>query len=72
MPRRKSTLRRMPPVTRDLARLQDELKSVTRRLDRIIQLVQQAELYALALPRPPTAGVHPPEPGEALMTGFGL
>ncbi|HEY4685581.1 MAG TPA: hypothetical protein VII57_05990 [Dehalococcoidia bacterium] len=51
MPRRKSTLRRMPPVTRDLARLQDELKSVTRRLDRIIQLVQLAELYASAFIR---------------------
>lgn len=48
MPRRKSTLRRMSPAARDLARLQDELKSVARRLDRIIRLVQEAELYASA------------------------
>jgi hypothetical protein len=48
MPRRKKTLRRMSPLARELAKLQDELKSLARRMDRLIQWATQDELDAIA------------------------
>ena len=46
---RKTTLRRMSPVTRKLARLTGELSSVQRRLKNLITEVQQLEHDANAL-----------------------
>ena len=46
---RKTTLRRMSPVTRKLARLIGELSSVERRLKNLIPEVQQLEHDANAL-----------------------
>ena len=45
---RRSTLRKMSPVTRNLARLIGEATSVTRRLKAILPLVQELEQKELA------------------------
>jgi len=46
---RKSTLRRMPPVTRKYARLLGELDSVLRRGKNLVEDIQLLELDSLAL-----------------------
>ena len=46
---RKATLRRMPPKTRAIARLVNDLESVTRRLKNQIPIVEQLEIDARAL-----------------------
>lgn len=43
---RKNTIRRLKPLARDLARLQNDVASIKRRLDRLIQRAQEAELLA--------------------------
>lgn len=46
---RKSTLRKMLPVTRKLARLRGEVASVDRRLKKVIEEVSSIELDSQAL-----------------------
>ncbi|MBW2673825.1 MAG: hypothetical protein JRD89_10495 [Deltaproteobacteria bacterium] len=45
---RRITLRRMPPETRRLARLINDLDSVNRRLKNYLAVVQELELWAKA------------------------
>ena len=46
---RKSTLRRMPPVTRKYAKLLGELESVLRRGKNMVEVIQRLELDSRAL-----------------------
>ncbi|MBA7507880.1 hypothetical protein ES706_06609 [subsurface metagenome] len=46
---RKSTLRRMPPVTRKYAKLLGELESVLRRGKNMVEQIQRLELDSRAL-----------------------
>ena len=46
---RKSTLRRMPPVTRKYARLLNELDSITRRGKNLVEELTRQEMEARAL-----------------------
>lgn len=47
---RRKTIRSLPgPLTRDLARLQNDLASAKRRMDRLIERAAEVELKALAL-----------------------
>lgn len=48
MARRKKTLRRLPPTTRQLAKLVDELKSVARRLNNLLGDIRDAEVVERA------------------------
>lgn len=48
MARRKKTLRRLPPTTRQLAKLVDELKSVARRLNNLLVDIRDAEVVERA------------------------
>jgi hypothetical protein len=45
---RKSTLRKLPPMTRKVARLINELESTTRRLDNLLPLLASNEYYLIA------------------------
>ncbi len=49
MPYRKSTLRRMHPVTRKYAKLLGELESVLRRGKNLVEEIQRLELDSRAL-----------------------
>ena len=49
MPYRKTTLRRMPPVTRKYAKLLGELESVQRRLKNLTEQIARLELDSRAL-----------------------
>ena len=49
MPYRKTTLRRMPPVTRKYAKLLGELESVQRRLKNLTEQIATLELDSRAL-----------------------
>lgn len=47
---RAKRIRKLPgPLSRDLARLQNEMQSIKRRLDRLIEIACDAELKAAAL-----------------------
>lgn len=48
MPYRKSTLRKMPPHTRKVARLLNDLESVHTRMKNLMGELQTLELYARA------------------------
>lgn len=45
---RKATLRRLPPETRKLARLINDLDSIERRLKNYLETVRELELWAKA------------------------
>jgi len=51
MPKRKSTIRKLTPLARRLAKLTNELASSLRRLENLIYLVQSAEMEARAAAR---------------------
>ncbi len=48
MPLRKKTLRRMPPETRKVARLSNDLESVMRRLRNLLPTIQRMEMWERA------------------------
>ena len=48
MPMRKKTLRKMPPETRKVARLTNDLESVLRRLRNTLPAIQRMELWERA------------------------
>lgn len=48
VPTGKKTLRRLPPTTRKLAKLVDELHSVARRLNNLLSDIRGAEITDLA------------------------
>jgi transposase len=60
---RKKTIRRLPPLGRELARVQNDLASVKRRMDRLIRQACEAELLAEAT-RNRLAGNNPGHPDE--------
>lgn len=49
MAHRKKTLRKMPPVTRKLAKLLAEYESVTRRIKNLLPAIEDLEVDSLAL-----------------------
>lgn len=48
MPIRKKTLRKLPPETRKVARLTNDLESVLRRLRNLLPTIQRMELWERA------------------------
>lgn len=44
----KKTIRKLPPLARELARVQNDLASLKRRMDRLIRMACDAELLAEA------------------------
>jgi len=48
MPLRKKTLRRMPPETRKVAKLVNDLASVERRLKNLLPTIQRMEVWERA------------------------
>lgn len=49
--KRKKTLRRLPPLTRQLYRLTGEMQSVIRRMENLAEKLQTAEMESISLHR---------------------
>ncbi len=63
---RKKTLRKMPPVTRDTARLVNDLESLARKLRNRLATIQELEIDSIAL-RQHRCDVTIPRRGEDLV-----
>jgi hypothetical protein len=60
---RKKTIRKLPPLARELAKMQNDLASLKRRMERLIRMACDAELLAEAT-RNQLAADNPGHPAE--------